>query len=488
MKAVLTDEEFSGVRSVISSLMGLEFPVNRRGTLCRNLGLAAKEFGFNEFGEFINWLLSDELTKDETHLLASYLTISETYFWREPHVFEALTDHILPELIASKTEDKSIRIWCAGCSTGEEPYSLAIALHRAIPDIKDWKIKILATDINPSSLDKAITGVYTKWSFRNCPTWLQTGYFQNLGNEKFEILPRIRKMVTFTNLNLTDDVYPSFMNDTISMDIILCRNVLMYFSEAWVVKIADRLYSALNKNGWFVVASCELSSFTFSQFETVNFPNAILYRKSSKTLPSKGDQVGDLDKDLKSNEPGFRIRSVTKVEGNPFMDPDFKAKESSGDIVAIVEPIIKKVDEEAAVSEASVIIDPIEKIRLLANKGELKEALALCNEGIDNDKLSIALYSLRASIFQELEMFSDAIASLKQAIYLDPDFIMGHFALGNLFLRQEKLKQAKMHFNNVLALIKSLKNEDVIPESDGLTVKYISDIIMNNLQNIKRYE
>jgi chemotaxis protein methyltransferase CheR len=485
MKAVLTDEEFSDVSSVISSLMGLEIPVNRRGTLCRNLGLAAKDFGFSDFGEFIKWLLTAELIKDETLMLASYLTISETYFWREPHVFEALTDHILPELIASKKEDKTIRIWCAGCSTGEEPYSLAIALHRAIPNIKDWKIKILATDINPSSLDKAITGVYTKWSFRNCPPWLQTGYFQNLGNEKFEILPRIRKMVTFTNLNLTHDVYPSLMNDTYSMDIIFCRNVLMYFSDAWVDKIADRLHKALNKNGWFVVASCELSSYTFSQFDAANFHDAILYRNSSKTLVSKGDLVGDLDKDLKSDDPGLRPLSATKLLGNPFMDPDFIGKESSGDSGAIKEPIKKKVDEWDVVSAPSKSMDPIEKIRLLANGGELKEALALCNEGIKSDILSIALYSLRASIFQELEMFGDAIASFKQAIYLDPDFIMGHFALGNLFFKQEKQKHAKMHFNNVLALIKSMKNEDIIPESDGLSVKYINDIIMNNLQKLK---
>jgi chemotaxis protein methyltransferase CheR len=173
------------------------------------------------------------------------------------------------------------------------------------------------------------------------------------------------------------------------------------------------------------------------------------------------------------------------VEGNPFMDPDFNAMESSGDSGAIMEPIKKKVDEMDAVSAALVSTDPIEKIRLLANGGALTEALTLCNEVIKSDKLSIALYSLRASIFQELEMFSDAIASFKQAIYLDPDFIMGHFALGNLFFRQQKQKHAKMHFNNVLALIKSMKNEDIIPESDGLSVKYISDIIMNNMLKLK---
>ena len=109
----------------------------------------------------------------------------------------------------------------------------------------------------------------------------------------------------------------------------------------------------------------------------------------------------------------------------------------------------------------------------------------LCNEGIAKDKLDIGLYSLKASILQELEMHNDAIDSLKQAIYLDPNFIMGHFALGNLFLRQNKPRFAKMHFKNVLDLISNLENDDIIPESDGLSVKNINDIVKVNLENQK---
>jgi len=109
----------------------------------------------------------------------------------------------------------------------------------------------------------------------------------------------------------------------------------------------------------------------------------------------------------------------------------------------------------------------------------------LCNEGIAEDKLDIGLYSLRASILQELDRHDDAISSLKQAIYLDPNFIMAHFALGNLFVRQNKSKNARMHFKNVLDLISNLENDDIIPESDGLSVKYIYDIVKVNLENQK---
>jgi chemotaxis protein methyltransferase CheR len=138
-----------------------------------------------------------------------------------------------------------------------------------------------------------------------------------------------------------------------------------------------------------------------------------------------------------------------------------------------------------SVHEPIAVADVISKIRLLANKGHLQEALSLCNEGIAGDKLDIGLYSLRASILQELELHSDAINSLKQSVYLDPNFIMGHFALGNLFVRQNKIRNAKMHFKNVLDLITNLEDDDIIPESDGLSVKYINDIVMVNLQKHK---
>jgi chemotaxis protein methyltransferase CheR len=267
----------------------------------------------------------------------------------------------------------------------------------------------------------------------------------------------------------------------------------MYFSEAWVDKITERLYNALNNNGWFAVASCELSSHTFSQFESVNFQNAILYRKSQKSILLNEDHIGNdfsLEADKEQEELRLRsanipLPSIIGVGGNPFMDIDFKDAGYSEDLGTNKEQNVEKVVDTDTVSATIAINDPIVNIRILANGGKLQEALTLCVEVIESDKLSIGLYSLRASIYQELEMFSDAIASLKQALYLNPDFIMGHFSLGNLFFKQDKQKYAKKYFNNVLALMKSMKTDDIVPESDGLSVKYLSDIIINNLQKIK---
>src|SRR5450759_866299 len=213
---------------------------------------------------FIQWLLSATLNKGQIEILASYLTISETYFWREPRVFAAFSQNILAELVASKKErGKSITIWCAGCSTGEEAFSIAIALHRTIPEIKDWKITILATDINTKALSKARKGVYSSWSFRNSPSWLKNSYFKSINNKEYKIIPEIKKMVTFSSFNLTHENFLSSVCKNHKMDIIFCRNVLMYFTSEWAAKVSQNLFHSLSEEGWLVVSSCELSSNLF---------------------------------------------------------------------------------------------------------------------------------------------------------------------------------------------------------------------------------
>jgi chemotaxis protein methyltransferase CheR len=444
------------VSDVVASRMGLHFPTERWTTLSRNLIYAAKESGFQNMDGFIQWLLHSEPGKDQIKILASHLTISETYFWREPKVFAALTDSILPELYQSKkNKEKCIRIWSAGCSTGEEAYSIAIALHKTIKKIEDWKITILATDINPAALGKAEHGIYRNWSFRNCPDWLKTRYFNDLGDRRFEIIPEIKKMVTFQYRSLTDEnTLPAIAN---KMDIIFCRNVLMYFTSDWVSKISQGLFNSLSENGWFVVSSSELSSQLFPQFTAVNFPGAVLYCKGKNGNTHSFDVHS-----IAMLEPLQPLNILTHFKPQPQPQPQ-------------PQPIQQHPAEES-------IIAKIFAIRLLADQGHLEEALTICNEAIESCKLAPEIYFLRASILQELDKDPEAIKSLKQAIYIDPEYVMGHFALGNLFIRQGNSKNSKMHFKNTLDLLNGCADEDILPESDGLSVKHIREIIFANME------
>jgi len=178
MTGRISDQLLARCDEVITARFGLHFPKKRRSDLERGLVRSASDLGFDDPDAFISLLLTAQLTKEQSDALVSHLTIGETYFFREKNCFDALRMHILPLLLDSgRGGEKRLRIWCAGCSTGEEPYSVAILLHRMIPDLAKWNVTILATDINPVSLRKGIQGVYSDWSFRETPRWLKDNYF-----------------------------------------------------------------------------------------------------------------------------------------------------------------------------------------------------------------------------------------------------------------------------------------------------------------------
>ena len=459
MNRNLTETELSKVCEIITDNLGLNLPVVTWAILGRKLAVAAREAGFKSIDSFIHWILYSQQKEDKIRVLASHLTTTETYFWREPEVFKALTDYVLPGIISrNKREDNSINIWSTGCSTGEEPYSVAIALQQTIPDIKDRKIRIVATDINQKAISKALTGIYGPWSFRNTPEWIKKGYFTELEDKKFEIKPEIKEMVTFGNLNLAEDTYSFPAHNRVPFDIIFCRNVLMYFTEKWAGKISKNLFNYLSDEGWFIVSSVELSLPVFKQFKSVNFPGATLYRKM------KNGSFNSLNNNSLPNEPLVeeKIRRV----------PEPIIRQISSSINQTIKPNLPTLIPPFFEYDSDFPEKPGHPktfaIHLLANQGYLSEALSLCNKCIESEKLVPDLYFLRAEILQEMNNIPDAIVSLKQAIYLDPDFIMGHFALGNLFNRKGNRKSAIRYFNNVLDLIKSFSDEEILTDSDGL--------------------
>jgi len=170
----ISETILSRLSESIAINMGLHFPKDRWRDLERGMNSVYKEFGFQSVEPCIEWMLSSSLTKKQIEILANHLTVGETYFFRDIKSYEVLENHILTELIHYRRgTDKRLRIWSAACCTGEEPYSIAILLSKMIPDVKDWNITILATDLNNNYLKKASEGVYTQWSFREAPSWIR---------------------------------------------------------------------------------------------------------------------------------------------------------------------------------------------------------------------------------------------------------------------------------------------------------------------------
>jgi len=468
MPAEISRETLARLSEYLKTQMGLYFPEKRWDDLRNKMARAMKDFDYRDLSGFIEWLVSSPRSRQEIEILASHLTISETYFWREPRVFEALVKQILPELIRVREKgERRLRIWSAGCASGEEPYSIAIALRRLLPVPEDWRITILATDINPGILSRAMAGVYGEWSFRGLHKRLKEEYFHRKEDGRFEILPEIRKMVTFAYLNLVEDLYPSPLNNTNAMDLIFCRNVLMYFTPERAVQVGQRLYNSLVDGGWLMVGASELSQFTFPQFASVHFPGAIVYRR--ETRESRPSEVFRLE-EISSPPP---LRESTRIQvvesASPTQATYAKVLDRSVPGRDIAAPV-KQQGEEAT-------FDITLKIRALADRGNLAEALSACDEAIAADKLDPEMHYLRAIILQEQNGHGEAIAALKRALYLDPNFVPAHFAIGNLMLRRGNARAAKKSFENVLALLSAYRAEDILPEFEGLTAGRCREII-----------
>jgi chemotaxis protein methyltransferase CheR len=493
MKNTLTDNIISQLSGFIASNLALHFPKERWGELERNIISASKEFGYNDVEKFIQHIISSPLTREHVEVLATSLTISETYFWREPQTFEALEQIIIPGLIRQRQKgEERIRIWSAGCSTGEEPYSIAIAIRRLIPDIEKWNITILASDINPKILQKANAGVYNQWSFRSAPQWLKERYFFRKEKEKYEILPEIKNMVTFEYLNLAEDVFPSPLNNTNAMDIIFCRNVLMYFTHERASQVVKGLFNSLVEGGYLIVGASELSYHNFPQFAPVSFSGGIVYRKnqrdSSQTsgisfvemLPQKELVEAKLEPEVNLEHSVPLPKAITEVMKQPVGRLPLQSKyEEALNLYSkgYYHEVIDKLEKQVFTPGELMLL-----VRAYANQGKLKDAIALCEKAIAADKLDPRMHYLYATILHEHNQLNEATASLKHAIYLDPDFVLSYYSLGNIFLCQGNLPGAKKCYKNVLSILEKYSQDEILPESEGLTAGRFREIILATIQ------
>ena len=475
MQPTLPVPLLSRLSDMLAARIGLHFPAERWGDLERGIASAASAFGMADAKSCAHRLLSAPLTHREIEILASCLTVGETYFFREKQSFEALEQHILPALLQARAgNERRLRIWSAGCCTGEEPYSIAMLLDRLIPNADTWNITLLATDINPAFLRKAAEGEYGEWSFRGTPDWIKERYFRPQGSSRFKLDERIRRRVTFAYLNLADDTYPSLTNNTNAMDVIFCRNVLMYFTPERAEKVAGNLHQAALNGGWLNVSPAETSNKLFSGFSPVVFPGAVFYRKVPGVALLAGN---DYPPCLAVASPPEAIHPMA-----PVMPLEFRGKPPSLPAAPRLEAARPALDAMAREQDQTDAL--CATARLHANQGKLVEAVEWCEKAIASDKLNPQSHYLLATIRQELGQPGAAEQSLKRALYLEPGFVLAYFALGNLRLSQGRNGESEHHFRNALALLQKHPRDEPLPESDGLTAGRLLEIIMSILSSL----
>lgn len=479
----------------ISESLGLRFGPERAADLERALVNASPDFGFDDPLKFAEWLGVARLSKEETERLASHLTVGETYFFRDKDVFDALEQTILPELMEKRRVEKRLRIWSAGCSTGEEPYSLAMTLSAMMFDMKGWNITILATDISSKSLSKAAEASYGEWSFRSVPSSVKERYFNKTSDGRYILIDRIKKMVEFKYLNLAGDAYPSLLNNTNAMDLILCRNVLMYFSEATGADVAQRLRNCLVDDGFMITNPSEAAHYMVrSLFAPVSLPGATFYKKSEEAVQI--EEAGKMFEEKPRAEqrpaaPQVKKRTAAKPLAEPINDANaavrpksFKKKPPIGTTALEEADRLFKLGLyqqacETLETDAKSKDSPGEcalLARIYANQGRLELAQIWCRRAISAERLNPAFQFLMATILMEQGLFKESVDALKKTLYLDPRFVLAYYMLAGISARLGDADGAARNKKNTIELLAEYDPEEPLPDSDGMTAGRLAQL------------
>jgi chemotaxis protein methyltransferase CheR len=275
----LSPEERDAFIRVIAKHTGLEIRERDHTGLSEKILSRMQALKLDSPILYFQLLESDTPKSHEEWLeLVIALTNVESYFFRDKEQFSLLQNYILPELFKRKQDSRTIRICSAGCSSGEEPYSIAILLRKLIPNLEQWNLTILGVDVNQTALKKAKAGIYSPWSFRSIDLKTKQEYFQMINNQ-YHIDQRIKNMVEFKTLNLVKDRFPNNGSELRDIDLILCRNVFIYFEVSAIAKVLNKFYQALQPLGYLLTGHAELSNQNLSQFQTKIFAESFIYQR-----------------------------------------------------------------------------------------------------------------------------------------------------------------------------------------------------------------
>ncbi len=275
----MSDDDFYHLRDCVYSHSGIVFNNDSRYILEKRLFRRLAALDLQSFHEYYHFLKYDPKREQELKDIMDILTINETYFFRESPQFKVFTDEVIPEIITAKTAEgnKTLRIWSAGCSSGEEPYTIAMLL-RGIPELNGWKREIVGTDISNRVLQQARLGVYGKSSFRVTDDAYIKRFFVEQG-DGFRVCDEIRDMVSFSHFNLFDTDRMVMLG---KMDLIFCRNVIIYFDSAAKKRVVESFATVLYDGGFLLLGHSESLMNITSRFTLHHFKNDVIYQKPER--------------------------------------------------------------------------------------------------------------------------------------------------------------------------------------------------------------
>jgi chemotaxis protein methyltransferase CheR len=453
--APMTNEQFAVITKLLSELAGLAFEQSRRESIGYSISERMRATGCKDVGDYLHLLFAAD-ANDERQALLDEVTIPETHFFRNPPQIRALRTHVLPDLLREASTTKRLRIWSAGCSTGEEPYTLAMLIRQLVPPQSDWDIKIIATDISARALTAAREAKYAERSFvMTEPLDRQRFFYLDADSGAFVVRDDVRELVEFRHHNLVTEVPPVAPGE---VDIVLCRNVTIYFDRKTTKRLMQRFHSCLRDGGYLFLGHAETLWQVSDDFSLVSLGDAFVYRRGAVTdnraiLPDRRteDELRPTRADRRRG-PVDR-RAMTPAPTRPT--PESPTPESPG--------------PESPTPE-SPGPDPMIAVRTAVAAGNYQDAASLAADVTAASPLRAEAHYLHGLALTNLGRDADALVVLRKAVYLDPYDGFAHFLLAGALGRSGELIAAARSYQAAAMTLGARPHDDVARELGGRSV------------------
>ena len=450
---------YAVIKQAIIDRTGHHYYADKDNLLRDRLDRRLNATGCSDLPDYLSLLNHPAAGAAEWRELEAEVTIGETFFFRHAEQFGALEAVILPAIIAQNAVTRRLRIWSGGCAVGAEPYSIAILLERLLGRAVDsWSIDILGTDISHRFLEKARDGCFSNWALRGMSDEERARHFQAARQARqWQIADRHRRHVRFVQHNLLSLLDSSPSAEWSGFDLILCRNVLIYFSPDRIAPMMSALGRCLGPFGWLMVGYSDAIAAVPPDLGIVELRGTIAFRPPGCAPPPVAFAAPP--------EPPAAPADHLRLPSGTFAAAERLRQPPPAPTVAAEPPA-----------------PPLDAIRALADAGRLQEARRACVQAIDLHPLDARLHFYDGVIAQAAGERARAEAALRRAIYLAGNMVMAHYHLGLLLLDGATPEAGRRVMAQVVKLCDALPDGDVLPDGDGLTPRDLVERIKMRLR------
>src|SRR4051812_43022765 len=278
-RVALSDDQFTAISRLLHDAAGLAFDESRRESLAYSVGERMRAIGVADVSAYLAMVV-DARGAGERQALLDEVTIPETHFFRNPPQIRALRAHVLPELLRQAADKRQLRIWSAGCSTGEEPFTIAMLVRELLSTYSGWDVRIIATDVSTRALAAAQQARYAERAFvMTDPLDRQRFFYLDAESGNYVVRDEVRELVEFRHHNLVTDAPP----EPGQLDAVLCRNVTIYFDRGTTKRLMHRLHDCLRDGGYLFLGHAETLWLVSDEFKLVSIGDAFVYRRGVST-------------------------------------------------------------------------------------------------------------------------------------------------------------------------------------------------------------